>query len=234
MRRVTFDGPELASFAWSGPAAHIKLVFPEPGSDVPPEVRPDGPRLTTMRTYTPRRFDPASPTLVVDFVLHGEGPGSTWAARARPGLELVLMGPGRGYQVDSDAAWYAIAGDGAALPAIETLLEAIPPTIPVSVFVEVPDSGEERPLPAAERADVRWLLRGDDAQRAGMPLLQALQQFAWPAGDGRLYVGCEAAAMRRIRQLALETSGLDRTRVVTRGYWRIGEVNHPDHDYGED
>jgi hypothetical protein len=22
--------------------------------------------------------------------------------------------------------------------------------------------------------------------------------------------------------------------LVTRGYWRSGEANHPDHDYGED
>jgi len=30
MRRVTFGGSDLASFVWSGPAAHIKIIFPEP------------------------------------------------------------------------------------------------------------------------------------------------------------------------------------------------------------
>ena len=28
--------------------------------------------------------------------------------------------------------------------------------------------------------------------------------------------------------------GLPLARLVTRGYWRAGEQNHPDHDYGED
>lgn len=43
-------------------------------------------------------------------------------------------------------------------------------------------------------------------------------------GDARVWVACEAAAMR----------GLPASALVTRGYWRLGEANHPDHDYGED
>jgi len=27
---------------------------------------------------------------------------------------------------------------------------------------------------------------------------------------------------------------LPRDHVTTRGYWRVGEANHPDHDFGED
>ena len=62
MRRVTFGGSDLATFVWSGPAAHIKIIFPEPGLglDTVAMPEPDGPRASTMRTYTPRRFDPAA------------------------------------------------------------------------------------------------------------------------------------------------------------------------------
>jgi hypothetical protein len=46
--------------------------------------------------------------------------------------------------------------------------------------------------------------------------------------------GCEALAVRDIRACLLGPAGLSRDRVVTRGYWRAGEANHPDHDFGQD
>jgi NADPH-dependent ferric siderophore reductase len=236
MRRVTFGGSDLATFVWSGPAAHIKLIFPEPGLglDTVALPEPDGPRPSTTRTYTPRRFDAAALTLDVDFVLHGDGPASTWAAQARVGQQLVMMGPGPGYQIDPDAPWYVLLADDAALPAVETILDAVPPGAHLTVLLEVPAADEKRPLPVPATADVRWLVRGNDPQSAGNALLAALEGFAWPAGEGRVYVGCEAAAMRRIRAAIVESSGLDRKRIITRGYWRIGAVNHPDRDYAED
>src|SRR5690349_18525134 len=100
MVRVTFTGDDLAAFGWNGPAAHIKLVFPEEGQAEPPIPTPDGPRLPGVRTYTPRRFDPSVPELDVEFVLHGEGPASNWASQAQVGQVLVVAGPGPNYQVD--------------------------------------------------------------------------------------------------------------------------------------
>jgi NADPH-dependent ferric siderophore reductase len=229
MRRITFSGDELATFAWPGPAAHVKLIFPEPGSHRLPPYAPDGPRPTTMRTYTPRRFDPATSEIEIDFVLHGEGPGSTWAAQAAAGQDLILLGPGRGYVVEPAAPWYAIAVDATALPATETLLEAIPPETPVTVFVEIGSDDERRKLPRAG-TDVHWLLA---AAEPGAVLLDALGAFPFPAGYGRIYVGCEAHGMRRLRRMLLEERAVDASRVVTRGYWSTGEVNHPDHDYGD-
>ena len=40
--------------------------------------------------------------------------------------------------------------------------------------------------------------------------------------------------MRRIRQLLIDELELPRSQVVGRGYWKIGGVNHPDHDDGDD
>lgn len=236
MKRVTFGGSDLASFAWSGPAAHIKIIFPEPGLglDTVPVPDPEGPRPKTTRTYTPRRFDPAALTLDVDFALHGPGPAATWAEQARAGQQLILMGPAKGYEVDTEAPWYVLLGDDAALPAIETILDAMPATTRVSVFLEVAAPDEARPLPGPAQTEVHWLPRGDDATRAGEALLAAIGNFSWPPGAGRVYIGCESNAMRRLRGVILETSGLDKSRVVARGYWRIDAANHPDHDYAND
>jgi hypothetical protein len=40
--------------------------------------------------------------------------------------------------------------------------------------------------------------------------------------------------MRRIRALLLTDKTINREHVVTRGYWKLGAVDHPDGDYGQD
>ena len=40
--------------------------------------------------------------------------------------------------------------------------------------------------------------------------------------------------MRDIRRYLLADRKVPRDSLVTRGYWRVGEQNHPDHDYGDD
>lgn len=231
MVRVTFTGDDLATFAWNGPAAHIKLIFPEDGQHEALMPEPDGPRSTRMRTYTPRRFDPAIPELDVEFVLHGDGPAASWAAQAQPGQVLILGGPGPNYQIDPEADWFLLAGDDAALPAIETILEALPPQARARVLLEVADEHEQRPLSTAAQLEITWLRRGDQAD---MALEEAVRVAQLPAGNGRIYVGCEAAAMRRIRRHLLQERGLDPAAIVTRGYWKLGAVDYTDHDYGTD
>lgn len=230
MVRVTFTGDDLAAFGWNGPAAHIKLIFPEDGETEPAMPQPDGPRSTRMRTYTPRRFDPAVPELDVEFVLHGDGAASTWASQAKPGQTLILGGPGPNYQIDPNADWLLLVADDAALPAIETILDALPAEARVHALLEVADKHEERPLPTAAQLDITWLHRGPHADAA---LEEALRAMQFPTGNGRIYVGCEAAAMRRIRKHLLER-GLDPATIVTRGYWKLGDANYTDHDYGLD
>lgn len=232
MVRVSFTGDDLGAFGWNGPGAHIKLIFPEDGQAEPAMPEPDGPRSARMRTYTPRRFDPAVPELDVEFVLHGEGPASAWAAQAQPGQSLILAGPGPSYQVDPEADWFVLAGDDAALPAIATILDALPATARARVLLEVADEHEQRQLASAAQLEITWLQRG--GQPADAALEQALRALELPAGSGRVYLGCEAAAMRRIRAHLLHERGLDPATVVTRGYWKLGNENYTDHDYGTD
>ena len=48
------------------------------------------------------------------------------------------------------------------------------------------------------------------------------------------WIACEAGAMRRIRKHLLGERRIDPALVHTRGYWKLGETNYPDHDYGAD
>ena len=40
--------------------------------------------------------------------------------------------------------------------------------------------------------------------------------------------------MREIRKHYIEDRGLDRSVLRTQGYWKKGDINHPDHDMGDD
>jgi NADPH-dependent ferric siderophore reductase len=187
MTRVVFVGEELEGFATRGPAEHMKLNFPPAGESklVLPEWGPDGPILQAgqqrplNRTYTPRRWDQKTGELSVDFLLHGDGPGSTWAEQAKPGqVVAVSHQPGGAYKVHAEANWYLIGGDESALPAIGTLLEALPASCFAHVFVEVADAGEELKLESPARFHVTWLHHGGAVGTVGQRLERAVREFA--------------------------------------------------------
>lgn len=234
MRRITVQGEALADFPAFLPAAYIKLIFPEAGQSEPPAMTPDGPRPATMRTYTPRFFRPEQLEMDIDFVLHGAGVAATWAAQAAPGQPLLLMGPGPGYEPDATASRFLLVGDASALPALEMVAAALPAGAQLKLVVEVPDLQEARDLPGIAAADVQWVARGADRNEAGRALEAALQAAGAAQPDTRAYVACEAIAMRRLRAWLLAEGGIARQHLVGRGYWRLGTVNHPDHDYGDD
>ncbi|MEY4762836.1 MAG: hypothetical protein RLZZ200_2692 [Pseudomonadota bacterium] len=224
MRRVVFTGETLGNFEWSGPASHIKLIL----GDAAPDTRP------LMRTYTPRRFDAAAGELTVDIVLHGEGPAATWAAQAAPGQTLNIGGPGRAYSVDGNATHWVLAGDDTAIPALATILENLPATATADVYLELPALEEAAALNVTHPgARLHRLLRADGGAEPGSLLEAAIRGATLPDG-ARLYVACEAGAIRRIRRHLLQERGLPPTQIVTRGYWKLGETDHPDRDYGED
>src|SRR6266511_315079 len=243
MVRVVFAGEELVGFTTRGPAEHLKVNFPPPGEStlVLPEWGPEGPILLAgqqrplNRTYTPRRWNPEAGELSVDFLLHGEGPGSTWAQQARPGhVVAVSHQPGGAYKVDAEADWYLTGGDEAALPAVGTLIESLPTSCLAYVFVEVADADEELKLESSTRFQVKWLHHGGAAGRVGRKLEQAVREFPVPEGRGRVWIGCEAGVMREIRHHLLNERKMDRAHAHTQGYWKYGAMNHPDNDRGLD
>ena len=166
MRRITLTGPELEGFLPVLPASYLKLIFPEPGQTEPNRPLPDAPRPTAMRTYTPLATRPEALEVDVDFVLHGEGPASTWAAQAAVGQVLYLMGPGPGYAVDTAAQHHLLLVDDSALPAAETILAALPASARVTVLVEAISAAEQRPLTSAAQVTAQWLPRGPDHRTA--------------------------------------------------------------------
>jgi NADPH-dependent ferric siderophore reductase len=219
MIRVTLTGDELADFPGEGPDRRIKMFFPVEGQERPAVPRastggpvwPAGEARPTIRTYTVRRFDPAAAELDVDFVVHaGYGPAAAWAQAAEPGAWVGVSEPGGRWE-PQEADFHVVIGDESALPAIATVLEALPGAT-VLGFVEVADAAEEQDLP------VTWVHRGD--AQAGEPLVAAVEAAVFPDGVGQAWLAGESAAVKEIRAHLLGPRAFDRRKVYATGYWR--------------
>ena len=214
MVRVVLGGPGLADLAVGRFTDHyVKLLFPLPGAG--PDERP------RTRTYTVRRWDAASVELTIDVVVHGDaGVAGPWAARARPGDEVSLLGPGGAYEPDPDADWHLLAGDESALPAIAAAAERLPAGARAHVFLEVDGPDEEQKFDSAAEIELRWLHRG--TAPVGEALVRAVTELELPSGTGHVFVHGEAGFVKQLRRLLLVERGLPRDRVSISGYWRLG------------
>ena len=232
MIRVVLGGEGLAGFPAGAFTDHyVKLLFPPSGAsygvpyDVeqiraehPPELWP------VTRTYTVRAWDATAGELTVDFVHHGdEGLAGPWAAAARPGDLIQLMGPGGAYTPHPEADWHLLAGDEAALPAIAATLEHLPAGTRALVFVEVAGPEEEQAdVVAADGVDLAWVHRGDAGP--GEALVAAVRAARLPEGTGHFFVHGEAGAVRELRRHLRTERGLTPEFTSISGYWRRGDT----------
>lgn len=225
MVRVTLAGDELAGFPGEGPDRRIRMFFPAPGQDRPAIPRastggpvwPAGTPRPAMRTYTVRRFDRDAGELDVDFVLHdGHGPAAAWARDAQPGCWVGVSEPGGRYEPDPRVDFRVVIGDESALPAVATVLAALPSGARALAFLEVADPAEEQQLPGD--AQLHWVHRG--TRPAGAPLVEAVRGTPFPPGRGQAWLAGEAAAVKQLRTHLLGERGLDRRLVYATGYWR--------------
>jgi NADPH-dependent ferric siderophore reductase len=223
MRRITLGGPELAGFVSLGTDDHVKLLFPQNAEQaaaletlVLGAGKDNGP-LPEMRDYTPRRYDLNTLELDIDFVLHGDGPASTWAEQAKPGQFLHIGGP-RGSMIVPDMFdSYLLIGDETALPAIARRLESLAANRRALVIVEVENGKEQQVLESAAEVNVIWVLREGGKDN----LLTTVRQIQVPGGSLYAWVATESKVSRRIRRVLLDEHGLDDQFVKAVGYWRL-------------
>ncbi|MCP2065687.1 siderophore-interacting protein [Pseudomonas laurylsulfatiphila] len=225
MRRITLGGPELAGFVSLGTDDHVKLLFPQNAEQaaaletlVLGAGKDNGP-LPEMRDYTPRRYDLSALELDIDFVLHGDGPASTWAEQAKPGQFLHIGGP-RGSMIVPDMFdSYLLIGDETALPAIARRLESLAANRRALVIVEVENGKEQQVLESAAEVNVIWVLREGGKDN----LLTTVRQIQVPAGSLYAWVATESKVSRQIRRVLLDEHGLDEQFVKAVGYWRLDD-----------
>lgn len=218
MVRVTLTGEALKGFMSASPDDHVKVFLPiEGGAINHPTMGPDGPVYpegvtpSPARDYTPRRYDASTNELDLDFVLHGEGPASTWAESVKVGDKLGVGGPRGSMVIPDDYDHYVLVGDETALPAMGRWLEEMPSTTPVTVFAEIASLEEKQSL----QRDVRWFVRGE------LPSMDdALAALPIPTGDTFWWVAVESMRARALRSLLVEKRGIDKDWVKATGYWQ--------------
>ena len=219
MRRVTLGGPELAGFVSLGSDDHIKLLFPQNAEEQAAlespsfSIKGDGPQ-PAMRDYTPRRYDLSIGELDIDFVLHGDGPASTWAEQVQVGQHLYIGGP-RGSMIVPDIFdSYLLIGDETAIPAIARRLEELPAGRKVLAVIEIADAAEQQVLSSAAEVEVIWVLRGQD------DLLDVVRNLTLASGTLYSFVATETKLSRQVRRVLLDTHKVNEQYLKAVGYWR--------------
>ena len=210
--RVHLGGPGFAAFQPSGfTDSYVKLQIPGPDGD-------------TTRTYTVRSVDPELEQIAIDFVYHGdEGAAGPWAAAAKPGDPLELMGPGGAYSPSPDADWHLLAGDESALPAISVASEALPESALGRIFVEVAGPADELEFRRPEGVELTWVHRGD--REPGVALAEAVRGAQWLEGRVHVFIHGEAqAVMHDLRPYIRKDRNVPADRASISGYWRRGRT----------
>ncbi|MFJ1592976.1 siderophore-interacting protein [Kitasatospora albolonga] len=243
--RVTFTGDALPGLMENRPDQQMKLCLPREGRSVAAGLLPEQDAEDTygmrwyeaflaipearrpwLRSFTVRSYDRERNAMAVDFVLHGDlhgslhgngGPAARWGAAARPGDVLGMVGPSSLYARPLPAAEHILlAGDETALPALATVLEALPAGARALVYAEVADAAEERELPVAGGAEVRWVHR----DRGGSLVAAVREAGAELDGVGAAWVAGEASAVRALRRHLVGERRLPKKNVEFSGYWR--------------
>lgn len=218
MKRVRLGGESLRGFAPTVPAQWVKLFVPV-----------DEGMAETGRVYTITNFSPERCEFVLDFVVHGDGPASSWAQKASIGERVKIAGPRAGYTRRADSRWVLLFGDETAIPAISSILASLPSDIYARSFIEVAEPSDDRAFSSNYRwpfSHLVWLHRGNTAAGTSRLLAEAAGAAELPPGPGEVWVAAEAHAVQEIKKHFLEERGLSRFRVHASGYWKYGVPDH--------
>ena len=237
---VLVTGDDLDGFTDAAPTSHLKVFLPADGQDAPnlPEFAPDGVARVedapppTVRTYTPRRYDPAPRRWRSSSCCTAKAPRRS--GRSGPSPATSSRSPARAAGSPSIRR----RTTGGSPPTSPRSRPSAPCSTPsrrpstVEVHIEVDGPDDEIEFAGPAKTSVTWHHRRDPARSAPSwprPPARRTSPTApgsgWPARRPR----CATSAATS------PASGASRSaQLVTRGYWRAGEQNHPDHDYGED
>lgn len=174
-----------------------------------------------QRAYTLVDADEEAGTFSMEFALH-DGRASEWARTAAPGDTVEATLQGTGFSVpDPLPSHLFVVGDPASLPAVNSLLDALP-TTPATIWFETTHTTDENlPLrtdPA--RHEVRRIPRRDGGAHLVEAVRTALPELAADRDGAYLWIACDTATTRTLGAFARKELALPKDRVHALGYWR--------------
>lgn len=207
-RRVRMSDGGLLAAAGVHPTMWVRLWFDDGGKP-------------HQRGYTLVDPDPEAGTFSVEFALH-DGPASDWARTCAPGDTIEATLQGTGFTApEPGPSRLLVVGDPASLPAINSLLDAMPGA-PATLWFETahPDDDELPMRLDPDRHDLRRVPRRDggaglvERVRAELPTLLAAepQPYVW--------IACDTATTRALSAYVRKELGAPKDRMHALGYWR--------------
>lgn len=238
LKRFTFSGDDLDSFASASFDDHLKAFFPNAAGELHlPQVGekgvvfPEGVAKPAVREYTPTGIDLAGKRLALEFAIHDAGPATSWAQTAQVGDEIGIAGPRGSIVLPMDLQHYILVGDETALPAIRRRLGELPASANVYVIAEVNGVADETALPSAATVSATWVHRAGKAAASEAFMLPVLANLQLPQADVQVWIACEREQARQIREWFLE-QGWDKHAVRYASYWNKGTAAY--HEPHED
>ena len=197
LRRLRFEGRTLRGVKWT------------PGDKVKLRIR------GKSRSYTPSAMSSVEGWIDVIFFLHGNGPGSRWAAGAEVGTSAVLSRPEKSIKRYKNAPeWAIFLGDETTLGLANALLSSLPAGTPISGAIEIglEDAHAVAKLRLPLAAETRMDHYGD-------ALINWVARTPLPQGRGLIWIAGESVTVRTLKRMLDAPDGCD-AKIKTKSYWK--------------
>lgn len=208
--RLRFHSETLFQEIDAVPTAWLRLWLPDTeGSDI-----------EYQRAYTIFDADVEAGEFSVDFLVHEPaGPGSAWAQVAEVGDQIagVSLGSSR-FTVQQSARGYLLVGDAASGPALRSILEALPESATVRLFMEE-HSPNDREIELGSHPGLvtTWVKR-----ESSTSLLDAVSGEDWSGWYP--WVTPESETLKHLRKYLKETYDFDKNNSHFQAYWIAGRA----------
>lgn len=174
-----------------------------------------------QRAYTLVDPDPRKGTFSLEFALH-DGRASDWACTAQPGDTVEATVQGTGFTApDPPPSRLFVIGDPASLPAINSLLDALPDT-PATIWFETggaPD--EELPLRLdSDRHELHRVPRENGGRQLVSEVKAALPGLLADPAQAYVWIACDTVTTRALAGYVRKELALPKDRINALGYWR--------------
>lgn len=207
-RRLHFDDAGMLARTGVHPTMWLRFWFDNAGKP-------------HQRAYTLVDPDPSGGTFSLEFALH-DGCASDWARKAAPGDTIEATLHGTGFEVPDPLPERLIAvGDPASLPAINSLLDALPQT-PATVFFESQHAADHdldvRLNPAVH--ELRRVERGPSGGALVREVEAALPALVGDPAAVYVWIACDTTTTRALAAHVRKDLAVPKERLHALGYWR--------------
>ncbi len=182
-----------------------------PGQQVRVQTGPG--LLSPRRTYSIWDYD--GETVELRVLLHGDGPGTSWARGLTVGAEVLFSRP-EGKFTPRAAGHHLFVGEETAAVAFGPMVRALAGAT-VHTVLEVDEPTDRLDI------DASWHFRSGSSAASSQSLVDAVRELDLPPEPGIAYLAGEARTIQLVRTHLVRDRGWPRRAVLTKPFWTPGK-----------